>query len=199
MRTIIYLLFLLPAIAFSKGIYSCTSEDGSTIFQDKPCKSGSEEHLKETSKRPTGSYSFWLEPNFVDTQYSAHFESRSVRERSSDDPIYQYITVYWRAFDVKATVIDVFKGSLQEGDEIDILIYASYLSSNTVELIKGNFIASFCKSRQGIFYTYRDYLIQKPSLNNLSLLEYVSVSGTSHEGSGDCVGNDPYLNPDGHN
>lgn len=199
MRTIISLLFLLPALAFSQSIYSCKADDGSLTFQDKPCISGSEELLKKAIKRPAGNHSIWLEPNFVDTQYTIHFESKSVKKRSLDDPIYQHIPVEWRAFDVKAKVIDVYKGNLQVAEEIDLLIYVSYISSNPIELIKENFIASFCKSRQGVFYTYRDYLIQRPSQDNLSLLEFISASGTDHEGSGDCDGNYPLLNPDGHN
>ncbi len=142
--------------------------------------------------------SIWIEPNFVDTQYSALLESQSVVKIASDQDIYDHIPFGWIPHKVKAKVLDVYKGDLIRGDEIDVLIYISFLSKNQIEQIKGQFLLSFCRSKSGIYYNSRDFLVQQVKASNLKKFAQIRADGTAYEGSGDCDGNYPSLNPDTH-
>ena len=146
------------------------------------------------------SYSFWVEPNYVDTQYSVLFNSLKITKIETDDKIYEYIPFGWMPYYVRAEVIDVYKGDLKQKEIIDILVYLSALSAqHQLEKIRSRFIISFCRSSNRIYFTSRDYLIQSPTSANVKKFEHVRKHGSDYEGSGNCDGNYPSLNPDSHN
>lgn len=144
-------------------------------------------------------HSMWVEPNYVDTQYSALFDGLNVAKANPDHSTYDHIPLGWIPYFVSAEVIDVYKGDLERGETIEILVYISALSARSqLEKIRNTFILSFCRSVNGTYYTSRDYLIQTPTKANIEKFEMVRQHGTYYEGSGDCQGNYPSLNPDNH-
>lgn len=145
-------------------------------------------------------HSMWVEPNYVDTQYSALFSSLKITKAESDDKIYEYIPFGWIPYYVNAEVVDVYKGDLKQSEIVEVLVYISALSAQyQLEKIRNRFILSFCKSGSRIYYTSRDYLIQSPTRANIERFETVREHGSDYEGTGDCNGNYPSLNPDNHN
>ncbi|MCX7552264.1 hypothetical protein OS175_00110 [Marinicella sp. S1101] len=143
-------------------------------------------------------YSMWVEPNYVDTAYSALLKSSSVKKVPTEDDIHDHIPFGWWPYRVKAEVLDVYKGPLKVGDEIELLVYVSVLSQLHNELQKDAFLVSFCLSKNGVYYTSRDYLVQQAKPANTQRFAAVRENGTDYEGSGDCSGNYPSLNPDTH-
>ncbi len=153
---------------------------------------------KDEKKTDIDNHSMWVEPNFVDTQYSALLESQAVTLIPKDHDIHNHIPLGWKPFKVKAKITDVYKGDLVKGEDIELLVYVSMLSKSQPEWIKGQFLLSFCKSEKGVYYTSRDYLIQPSQSANILKFSQIRDHGTDHEGTGDCVGNYPDLNPDTH-
>ena len=144
-------------------------------------------------------HSMWVEPNFVDTQYSALLRSLRVTKAGTDDKIFEHVPFGWIPYYVDAEVIDVYKGDLERAESIEILVYLSALSAgHQLKKISNRFILSFCKSDSRIYYTSRDFLIQSPTAANIERFEMVREHGSEYEGTGDCDGNYPSLDPDNH-
>ena len=151
------------------------------------------------SEASDSNHSFWVEPNYVDTQYSALFNSLKITKVETDNKIYEYIPFGWIPYYVRAEVVDIYKGDLKQNEIIDILVYISALSArHQLKKIRSRFILSFCKSSNQIYYTSRDYLIQSPTAANVKQFELVREHGSDYEGSGNCDGNYPSLDPDSH-
>ncbi|ABC33412.1 hypothetical protein HCH_06788 [Hahella chejuensis KCTC 2396] len=204
MKTIVLIFLFFSAHAYAASVYQCKDDAGRVSIRDKPCRH-EEKTIKETrDARASGSqssdHSMWVEPNFVDTGYSALFKSVAVTKVVSSDPTYDYIPFGWSPYYVKAKMIEVYKGDLPEGGSIEILVYIAPLGEQySLKKINSDFILSFCLSKGGKYYTSRDFLIMEPSSGNIQKFREVRDSGTDYEGSGDCSGNYPSLNPDTHN
>jgi len=142
--------------------------------------------------------SFWIEPNIVDTEYSVYLESMGVHEIDKSNPIHRFIPYEFSPYNVTSTAIEVYKGDIEEGNVITVLVYLSPPFERGLERINDRFILSFCKSKHGIFYTHRNFVITKASEDNIKEYRRVKLHGTAYEGDGDCSGNYPNLNPDTH-
>lgn len=157
-------------------------------------------HTVNSTSASDSNHSMWVEPNYVDTQYSALFSGLKITKAESEDKIYEYIPFGWIPYFVHAEVVDVYKGDLKQSEIVEVLVYISVLSAQyQLEKIQNSFILSFCKSSNQIYYTSRDYLIQSPTKANIEKFEMVREHGSDYEGTGDCEGNYPSLNPDNHN
>lgn len=156
--------------------------------------------VKDPSNEPELNHSMWIEPNYVDTEYSVLLRNIKLEKIDMSHDIYDHIPFGWIPYQVVAQIEDVYKGEINKNESLDLLVYVSALGvKNTVKKISGKYLLSFCKSKGGIYYTSRDYLIQNPSIDNVKKFELVRDNGTDYEGSGDCSGNYPSLNPDTHN
>ena len=143
--------------------------------------------------------SMWVEPNFVDTQYSVLFESLELAKAETDDAVYDHVPFGWIPYYLQAKVVDVYKGDFERNQILDLLVYIPVVSSGyQMEAVRGRFILSFCRSGGGIYYNSRDYLIKSATPANIGKFESVRRHGSDYEGSGDCSGNYPSLNPDTH-
>lgn len=154
--------------------------------------------VAQTASESDNYHSMWVEPNFVDTEYSALFESTDVVDVAPDDIVYDHVSSGWVAYRVKAKTREVYKGSLNAGNEVELLVYVSRLSRSGKSRLMDTFILSFCKAKNGVFYNSRDFLITAPSKENLEKFREIQKSGTDYEGTGNCSGNYPELNPDTH-
>lgn len=143
-------------------------------------------------------HSMWVGPNYVDTEYSVLFETKEIRKADVKENIIKHTPFGWWPYYVKAKVIDVYKGELETGQTIDLLVYLSAPLKSDEKRLSDSFILSFCKSNGGIYYTSRNFLITRPTPDNIAKFAEVREKGTDHEGSGDCSGNYPFLNPDTH-
>ncbi len=203
MEKLLLITLVLSNVAVSETIYQCKDNWGKTNFQDKPCKSTDNLVKKNKSKgvssRSNSNHSMWVEPNYVDTQYSALFKSISIEKASTSDPIQKSIPFGWKPYYVKAKVEDVYKGNLVKGDILSLLVYLTPPFKDGEDKLNNEFILSFCRSKGGINYTSRDFLVTSPTPSNLSKFIDVRENGTGYKGSGDCTGNYPALNPDTHN
>ncbi|MRX27451.1 DUF4124 domain-containing protein [Kangiella sp. HZ709] len=56
---LIFILFTEPAQA---KMYKCTSSNGKIAFQDKPCKKGAKEELKDFDQQPAGTNASYIIP-----------------------------------------------------------------------------------------------------------------------------------------
>lgn len=145
------------------------------------------------------SASMWIEPNYVDTAYSAHLVTEKVNKAHESDPIYKFIPFGFAPYYVSARVEEAYKGNIRRGESIKILVYLTAPFKTSLEDISESFIASFCRSREGIFYTSRDFVLMAASEENRRGFRRVSEQGTDYEGPGDCSNtNYSDLNPDTH-
>ena len=192
MKHLLFVILFISNFAYSGTMYKCKDDAGKLGFQDRPCSKGEatvEKQVLKTSR--SGSieeFSMWVEPNFVDTQYSALLNSVKVNEIESTD-IHKHIPFGWMPYSVKAEVRDVYKGDIKKGDMIEVLIYIPLMSKYQLRTIENEFILSFCKSKSGVFYTSRNSLVQEPTAGNVNKFEQVRKHGTDYSGSGDCSGN----------
>lgn len=145
-----------------------------------------------------GRFSSWIAPNFVDTQYSALFSGLSASRLPAADPIYQAIPFGWFAYHVEARVIEVYKGELDLGAEIELLVYIPAMSTGPLKHLDDEFLLSFCQSQGGIYYTSRNFLIQAASEPNINKFRLLVTEGADFQGLGECASNYPSLNPDTH-
>lgn len=203
MKYLLYIALFVSNLAFSGTMYKCKDSTGNIAFQDKPCHSDTatleKKQVPIARRGSISDFSMWVEPNFVDTQYSALLDGQEVTKIGFDNRIHKYIPSGWMPYSVKTKVIDVYKGDLKKEDVIDIIVYISAMSKYQIKRIKGEFILSFCKAKSGMYYTSRNYLIKEPTLGNVGKFEQVKEYGTDYKGTGDCSGNYPSLNPDTHN
>lgn len=143
-------------------------------------------------------HSMFVEPNLVDTQYSVLFEPITFSRRPASDPSLDHIPFGWWPYDVKARVVEVYKGSFSEGETLDLLIYLTAPLSRQSPYRESPFLFSFCRSEGGIHYNSRDFLLLPANEGNVGRFRQVHAHGTDYQGSGDCSGNYPSLNPDTH-
>lgn len=193
MKRLLFFLLFVSNVTFSAAIYQCKDRIGKVNFRGEPCAI-SESTVKEVKDK--SAYSMWIEPNFVDTEYSVRLESLNITKVESKNRIHRHIPFGWRPYYVSVKVVDVYKGELKQGEVIDLLVYIT--ANYQLEKMRKEFILSFCRSNAGVFYTSRDFLIQLPTPANIEKFEAVRESGTDYQGSGDCSGNYPSLNPDSH-
>ena len=194
-------LILLFHYNFAEQQAQCNKDPSETKPQTESCllEKNTNEEDKNQSTPINTNYSMWIEPNFVDTQYSALLEGLEVTKPDLKDNSFDFI-FWWVPYYVKAKVIGVYKGSLEKEQIIDLLVYLPAFSTKSQKkLMESRFILSFCKSNSGVYYTSRHFLILQPSRANISKFQDVRNFGTDYEGSGDCSGNYPYLNPDTYN
>ncbi|MCE2596349.1 hypothetical protein K6Y31_16230 [Motilimonas cestriensis] len=198
MNKLLLLAFFVSSFAFSEELHHCEDEAGNMTTQESACSPSIEPSTSPQIREGSISkYSIWVEPNYVDTHYSALLQSQQVTR--GDKKYYQYISFGWIPYIVKAEVTDVFKGDLKKGEVIEILIYVSSMSKFQKDIIKGEFILSFCKSKGGVYFNSRDFLIQEPTLGNVTKFIDVRTNGTDYKASEDCQGYHRSLNPDNHN
>lgn len=187
----------------SAQIFKCTGDDGQIAYRDRPCAEGVVSDVVESISSGIGgqtdNYSMWVEPNFVDTAYSALLRSIEIIEVGRDSTIRDHVSYDWKPYRVKAEILEVYRGDLEPGTVQNLLIYVSALSRSTYDRIQGEYLLSFCRSGSGVFYTSRDYLVAEASSANVTRFQHVRDHGTDYEGPGDCSStNDPHLNPDNH-
>lgn len=197
---------LLVACLFSTSaaaqIYKCTDESGQIAFRDRPCAEGAASDIVENI--PSGgsdndNYSMWVEPNYVDTAYSTLLRSENVQEVASDSTIWDHMPFGWMPYRVEAEVLETYKGDLRQGATVTLLVYVSVLSKLARDRIQGDFLVSFCRSKSGVYYTSRDYLVIEAAQRNVRRFQHIAERGTDYEGAGDCSSsNYPSLNPDTH-
>ena len=183
-------------------IYKCTDKNGQVAFRDRPCAEGAASDIVENI--PSGGadnedYSMWVEPNYVDTAYSTLLRSDKVQEVESDSTIWDHLPFGWMPYRVEAEVLESYKGDLKQGETVTLLVYVSILSKLALDRIQGDFLVSFCRSKGGVFYTSRDYLVIEAARRNIRRFQQIAEQGTDYEGPGDCSSsNYPSLNPDTH-
>jgi len=202
MKCLPILLLLFSQLVFSSPGMHCQNAEAALLLKADLCKKEIEAVEVARGRKDDNdgyTHSMWVEPNFVDTEYSVLFESVAVKEIEDDDDFFDPRWVFggWTSYRVKANVVEVYKGELIEGTMVDLLVHTSMLSKGSQEAkINGHFILSFCKSERGVFYNSRDFLITTPAPGNISKFRDIKKSGTDYEGSGDCSGNYPELDPD---
>ena len=140
-----------------------------------------------------------IDINYVDTSYSALLKPLSVEGLSFDHDIYDHLPFGWKAYHVRAEVIESYHQPLELNSHITIIVYVSLLEKNAAARMHEDFLLSFCQSKSGIYYTSRDWLIRKGSKENIQKFKHVMNNGTQYQGPGDCSSsNDSSLNPDTH-
>lgn len=147
---------------------------------------------------PATAASMWIGPNFVDTSHSVLFDSRGVERVPSDHPMHAHIPFGWVPHRVRAQVVETYKGALQPGAPIEVLVYLTWPLDDGLETLRGRFLLSFCKAANGTYYTSRDFLLTAATDANIAGFRAVRDQGSDYEGSGDCSGNYPDLDPDRH-
>lgn len=163
------------------------------------CSGRGEGSQSEAEAEDSGpGHSMFVEPNFVDTQYSVLFEPLGFEKADSSDPINDHIPLSWIAYDVRARVVDVYQGDFETGETLDLLIYLTHPLKTSEAYLENRFLFSFCKSTRGIYYSSRDFLLLPANVGNVAKFEEIRERGTDYEGSGDYSSNYPSLNPDTH-
>ncbi|WP_445359821.1 DUF4124 domain-containing protein [Microbulbifer sp. EKSA005] len=198
MRYIAILVLFLIGQA-EAAIYKCTDESGKVSFQEQECTTKSKEKLSIKHKRESNyNHSMWIEPNYVDTAYSALFQNVSIYEFQGNDSILKYMPFGWKPYRVNGKVLEVYKGDLSIGDTASVIVYLRP-PYDRKQIFSNKYILSFCKSKSGVFFVGNDFQTQKATSGNIRKFQDIKEYGTDYKGDGKCITNWPSFNPDKHN
>ena len=137
-----------------------------------------------------------VDMNYVDTTYSALLAPISARQISYKNDIYNHVALGWTLYKVNAKVIDSYKGSLEQGSQIDILIQLSAFNKKGLDQFDTEFILSFCQSDTGVYYNNQDWFVIETSDKHKDMFKHVMKNGTEYTGPGDCSSLRTHLIPD---
>ena len=137
----------------------------------------------------------WIEINYGATQYTAYLENISFKKSSFNE------SAIWSGFftyKAKARVIESYYGELSENSIVEIIIYVPSVGrKSTLTKLKKPYVLSFCKSKSGIYFTHRDYVVHEANLENLKKLRELSATNPKSNDNHDCSDtNFGELNPD---
>jgi len=194
-----FLLILLLIGPVHASAYKCTDSEGKVSFQETKCIGTDEVKVNvKTQKSEDYEYSMWVEPNFVDTQYSVLFRGVNIYEHKKGDIVYKNVPWGWKSYKATGEVIEIFKGDFSIGETLDVIVYLPY-NSRQVKSLNEDYLLSFCKSKSGKYFIGTQYQLQKATAGNIRKFRDVKKNGTSHQGDEKCIYNNPSFNPDTHN
>jgi len=195
MKLLVFIILGFITLNSYAAVYKCTGPSGKVEFQDKPCKANTvEKTLEIKSKKTDSGHSLWIEPNYVDSQYSVLFEGIEYEEYKHHNIPYGF-----KGVKVTGKVKEVFKGNFAIDDNLNVIVYfRSYSYDERISVLKNDFILSFCKSNSGIYFIGTAWQFQEPTYSNIKKFREVRDHGTEYKGDEGCIYNDHNLHPDKH-
>lgn len=140
------------------------------------------------------SHSLWIEPNYVDTQYSVLFDLVEATQYSFSEPFMEYVPWGMKVYRVVGTVNEVYKGEFSKGEQLELRVHLSW--ADDIANYEKQFLLSFCQSSKGIYFNGTEFQMQLARKGNINKFRDIAANGTEYEGEGDCIINDAELHPD---
>lgn len=142
--------------------------------------------LYATLPTPAAAQSVLVEGNFADSAYSALVEPVAVSEISADV----------RSQSLKVRVLDSYYGDVMKGREVEILIRVPASARDRYrEILRGEFLVSFCGDESRGFFTHRDFLVLPATESNIAAFVELRDQRPRVAGSHDCSNDQLPLGP----
>ncbi len=135
----------------------------------------------------------FAETNFIDSPFSALVRNMELK-KGEEYPGWSGFQLYH----ARLKIVDVYYGDLNRNDEIDIRLNLDVLGlKGLLETVQQDYIVSFCQSKSGIYYTYRNYLILPAREDIVAQFEGFRTKGADLGGDHDCTPTNYHeLDPD---